>query len=378
MANPNRKMVTLRRIGSITPIENADRIEVAHIGGWQVVVGKGEFCEGQIVLFFEIDTFLPTGDWFGDGNKDVSPYAFLAERGVKTMVIDGSEIVGHVLKTARLRGVYSQGLIVDPQTILGVSDEEIERLYAEHADMTDVCGVWEYYKPLPPGQMGIVGRYDQFVAPRTDAERVQNVSQEVFNLIKQSDYYASVKVDGTSMTLVYDSRVGKVRLFSHNNELDCEVGIGKVSFDAAKAQGIAAFCEEHPDTTVQYELCGPKIQQDRLHLGRYRCFVFSVFDIAKRRYVSPYGFDVLAANAVPLLDVNLDEFDIVDDLIGYVDGIRGNVTKDALDEGIVFHIIGRGRFSEEDWKQAGFSIKNELGSQMQMKVISNKYLLKDK
>ena len=44
----------------------------------------------------------------------------------------------------------------------------------------------------------------------------------------------------------------------------------------------------------------------------------------------------------------------------------------------MFHIVGRGRFSEEDWKQVGFYIENELGSQMQMKVISNKYLLKDK
>ena len=37
-----RKLVTKRIIDSISPIENADAIETAHVGGWQVVVKKGE------------------------------------------------------------------------------------------------------------------------------------------------------------------------------------------------------------------------------------------------------------------------------------------------------------------------------------------------
>ena len=36
-----RKMVTIREIVDISPIDNADKIEVATVSGWKVVVSKG-------------------------------------------------------------------------------------------------------------------------------------------------------------------------------------------------------------------------------------------------------------------------------------------------------------------------------------------------
>lgn len=42
-----RKMVTYREIDRLSPIAGADAIELAHIGGWQVVVKKGEFEVGD-------------------------------------------------------------------------------------------------------------------------------------------------------------------------------------------------------------------------------------------------------------------------------------------------------------------------------------------
>ena len=370
MANPNRKMATLRKISSITPIEGADRIELAHLGGWQVVIEKGSFHEGDIVLYFEIDTFLPTERGLTPGAP--SPYAFLAERSTKTMVIDGEEVVGHVLKTIRLRKVYSQGLILDPHTLFDIPDEVLEDLFEQKADMTEACGVCEYYRPLEPGQVGIIGRYDAAIAPRTDAERIQNIDEDIFDLIKKSNYFVSLKVDGTSMTMLFDPRKNAIRVFSHNNELDTAVGMGKTSFDAADEAGLVTYCNAHPAITVQYELCGPKIQSDRLALGKHRIFVFSMYDMSNQCYLDPYeelaDVPTLKDYLTPKLDIDLSEFDTTTSLIDYIDGFKGHVTKNRLDEGIVVHIL------DTDDRDKLF---DALGSQMQMKVINNKYLLKE-
>ena len=36
-----RRLVTLRTVSALTPIEGADRIELATVDGWQCVVKKG-------------------------------------------------------------------------------------------------------------------------------------------------------------------------------------------------------------------------------------------------------------------------------------------------------------------------------------------------
>ena len=81
-----RKLVSINTIDAITPIEGADKIELAHIGGWNVVIGKGEFEVGQKVFYFEIDSMLPLSD---------SRFSFLEIRGKKMQ--DG--ILYHKLKT---------------------------------------------------------------------------------------------------------------------------------------------------------------------------------------------------------------------------------------------------------------------------------------
>ncbi len=47
-----RKLAKIVSIDAILPIENADAIEVAKIGGWNVVVKKGEFTPLQKAVYF--------------------------------------------------------------------------------------------------------------------------------------------------------------------------------------------------------------------------------------------------------------------------------------------------------------------------------------
>ena len=93
-----RKLVTIREVNSITPIKDADRIEIATVGGWDVVVKKGDVSVGEKVLYFEIDSFLPVREEF----------EFLRKSSFKKM---GNK-EGFRLKTIKLRKQLSQGLIL--------------------------------------------------------------------------------------------------------------------------------------------------------------------------------------------------------------------------------------------------------------------------
>ena len=60
-----RKLATIRTISELRPIEGADKIELAIVDGWQVVVAKDvEHMVGDKVVYCEIDSFLPIRDEF--------------------------------------------------------------------------------------------------------------------------------------------------------------------------------------------------------------------------------------------------------------------------------------------------------------------------
>ena len=94
-----RSLASVQEIGKIEPIENADRIELAHVLGWQCVVPKGEYRVGDKVIFFEPDSFLP-----------IKPeYEFLRPSSYKKTDHMGE---GFLISSRHLRGQLSQGLIM--------------------------------------------------------------------------------------------------------------------------------------------------------------------------------------------------------------------------------------------------------------------------
>lgn len=93
-----RTLASIQVVSQINPHPNADAIELATVRGWQVVVKKGEFQPGDTVIYLEIDSWVPT---------EIAPFLSKGQppreyRGVK----------GERLRTVRLRGEISQGLIL--------------------------------------------------------------------------------------------------------------------------------------------------------------------------------------------------------------------------------------------------------------------------
>lgn len=190
-----RKLVTIRTINELNPIPNADAIEVATVGGWKLVVKKGEFKVGDLCVYFEIDSFLP------DGNP---AWQFLVDKSSREF--NGRK--GHKLRTIKLRGQTSQGLalplralptvqyaINDPCDTIAVfgnmsSDERIESAALLHQlengedmfalNLTALLGVEKYEPPLAPELAGQAeGLFPSFI-PKTDEERAQNIVPSIF------------------------------------------------------------------------------------------------------------------------------------------------------------------------------------------------------
>ena len=127
-----RKLATIRKIDALTPIEGADAIEAATIGGWKVVVKKGEFTVGDMAVYCEIDSWIPT---------ELAPFL---SKGKEPRVYEG--IRGERLRTVKLRGVYSECLIIPAHYAKG-------RLTMGNPDLKegqDMMQALEIYKWEPP------------------------------------------------------------------------------------------------------------------------------------------------------------------------------------------------------------------------------------
>lgn len=113
-----RKLASIQKISSLQPIPNADNIEIATVLGWQCVVKKGEFKVGESVVYFEVDSILP----------EKPDFEFLRPRKFR-------------IKTIKLRGVVSQGLIM-PLSVLP-ANFKFRGVFVGQ-DVTDVIGVIKY------------------------------------------------------------------------------------------------------------------------------------------------------------------------------------------------------------------------------------------
>lgn len=112
-----RMLAHVEQIVDIQPIPDADKIEVATVLGWKVVIAKSDnFKIGDKVVYIEIDSKVP----------ERPEFEFLRDRKFR-------------VRTIRLRGQYSQGLIL-PLSILSGTNYDVG------ADVTKELGI-TYYIP---------------------------------------------------------------------------------------------------------------------------------------------------------------------------------------------------------------------------------------
>jgi len=188
-----RKLATIQQISEINLIPNADRIEVASVLGWKVVVEKGQFKVGDLCVYCEIDSILP----------EKPEYEFLRSKHFR-------------IKTQKLRGQVSQGICFPINTLFGKINKSIVDLEIGE-EVTDALEIKKHMPNIPACLTGLVkGAFPEVVCQKTDETRVQ-VLQDVITRYKGTKCYATEKLDGSSATYYFNK--GEFGVCSRNLEL---------------------------------------------------------------------------------------------------------------------------------------------------------------
>ena len=340
-----RKLASIQKIKEILPIEGADAIELAIVNGWKVVVAKNVGHKiGDYVIYCEIDSFLPIKEEF----------EFLRKSSYKKMS-DGSE--GFRLKTIKLRGQVSQGLIIPMNILMGYKNFIVE--FEEGSDVSEILGIIKYEPPVPAELSGIAkGLFPSFI-PKTDEERIQNLSEEIpkWNNEYSDGFYVTEKLDGSSATFYYKD--GEFGACSRNLELlETE---GNTFWKVARIMDLENKMKSLGyNVSLQGELIGEGIQGNPYKIRGQKVFFFNVFNIDKYEYASSEKFTntikELGLEAVPIIETNFSIPSNIDEIIQYADS--KSVLNPQFDrEGVVIRSLDR---------------------KISFKVISNKFLLNEK
>ena len=303
-----RELCYAVKVTNITPIDGADRVELAHVNGWQVMVKKGEYKIGDLAVYFEIDSKLP----------ETEPFEFMSK--YKYRVKTQKFIKGSVL---------SQGLIMTPAELglkdvkegdfltdkLGVTyyeaednirkadnkklaelkaDKFMEKWAKEHKFLFRFAFIreWRRKKFLKKyfAKQKKTGDWPFWVM-KTDEERVQNLPALFINNHKQ--YWVTEKIDGTSTTFTMAQAPKKKRhaiicsrnvVFNtpekekQNYYKDTDGNVYVEMFEKYDINKVLNYIlDEHPDyefITIQGETYGGTIQK-RKYCEDHRFAVFN-------------------------------------------------------------------------------------------------------
>jgi RNA ligase (TIGR02306 family) len=317
-----RKLASVQRIREIRPIEGADAIELAIINSWQVVVAKNVGHKvDDFVVYCEIDSFLPIREEF----------EFLRKTSYKKM----GDQEGFRLKTIKLRGQVSQGLVV-PIHVLPLLE-----MVHEGQDVTEMLGIVKYEPPVPAQLAGQAKGYFPSFLRKTDEERCQNLTREyeTWKLSSEHQFYVSEKLDGSSSTFYV--RDGEFGVCSRNLELAdpgefipgmimCEDGVERPKqentfWKAAREMDIKnKLLSLDRNICVQGELIGEGIQGNPYKIKGHTVRFYNAFDIDKQERLGFHDFVVLIESlgfeTVPILEREFLLPETIEDLLKQAEG----------------------------------------------------------
>ena len=340
----DRKLATIRVISQLKPIKGADLIEVAVIDGWEVVIKKGEFNIGDLCVYFEIDSWIPT---------ELAPFL---SKGKEPRVYRG--VKGERLKTIKLKGQISQGLALPYNQLFNESIAEL------NDDVTELLNILKW-EPETPAQLAgkLEGNFPSYI-PKTDQERIQNYIRNM--PIAVNKWEVTEKLDGSSMTVYRARDIAKMYgghrmgVCSRNYELKLEDTTNAFVNTALKLQLFDKLHAYNLNVALQGELIGPGIQKNPYGLSELEYYIYDIFDIDKQRYYLPAErqslCESLGLKHVPVFaNYETDSRTTVSELLTFAEG-QSNLNPRTQREGLVFKNV----------------INNES-----FKAISNTWLLKN-
>lgn len=328
-----RKLASVQVIKDLKPIEGKDRIMLAEIEGWHVIVGKNDFNIGDKCVYIEIDSVL-------DPDNPVFEQARKRSNRVKTM---------------KLAGVYSEG-IAYPLSAFNMKPEN----WNEGDDVTQKLRITKYdeYAGEEPVKVSRKPKYNWFqriwyhifgfpqrkkggfttLVSKTDETRIQNIPEVLQN---KEPVCVSQKVDGSScsMTMEHTFFGHKFNVYSRN------LNVGRDNSNYWKAADMYDM-ENRMElmmndmgvkwVAVQGEVAGPGIQKNPEGLKDIDFFVFNIITpngrLGNKEMVevcSKYGL-----TNVPMISYDYILPDTVDEMLAYATG-PSLINPNVLREGVV-------------------------------------------
>ena len=380
-----RQLAYVVTINNILPIEGADRVEQAVVGGWHIMTRKGQFEPGDSAIYFEIDSKVP----------ETEPFKFLESKHYKvktqkyfkgTVISQGllmsAEDFGWEVQIEPLGGVRTEVIIDDEHKAHYPNDESrflTEKLgvkYAVDEDNIRKAASADKYKKMAQRNGKLFshqpfrwlmkrtwGKKILFIffgkkkdkrgwpawVSKTDEERIQNMP---WILKDKNEWIATEKIDGTSTTFTIKRGKG----FKKNDFYVCSRNVvfdkpdkkcfyeSNVYTEMAEKyhieEKLTKLLNEYPEAewiTIQGETYGNKIQKRDYSIKEHNFMAFNFImsntgrwntvDMSKK--LLEYGIP-----SVPIVDEHFILPDTVEELLNYATG--ESIIDGKMREGIVF------------------------------------------
>lgn len=315
-----RKMASIQRVAEVKPIIDADRISAYRVGGWWVVDSVRKYAVGDLVVYCEVDSWIP---------HERAPFL---SKGKEPREYEG--VLGERLRTVKLRGQVSQGLFLPMSALTNYGAD-----LPEGTDVSDELGIVKWEAPIPAQLAGeVIGVFPSFI-PKTDQERIQNLTEEFAQWQTEViDWEVTEKMDGSSMTVFVMHSTSESGVCSRNlwlreseNNTYWKVATREKLIDKIMSTGRSL--------ALQGELCGEGIQGNPYKLKGQDFFLYDIFDIDNQRYFTPFErrelCQFLGVRQVPLVDSHRSLTNTsVEEVLADADG--NSVFAEAIREGFVY------------------------------------------
>ena len=258
-----RKLASVQKITSITPLETKNKVQKATLLGWNVLVEANKYNEGEKVIYFEADALLPAKkNW----TKGIKP---------KNLIIKSSK---------QYKNVF-HGAIMKLDTLLKVENFNLKlEDLNEGFDLTEIMEITKYEQDPEIALKEQEKKFPSDIIEKSDEIRLQS-NPKYLEMFEGKEFYSTLKYDGSSGTFLIHPETKKFMVCSRNQNIDINEK-KNIYWDVANKYDIKTKLEKFEGKyAIQGEIYGPKINKNRLEQKDINIAIFTIKNIKDNYYV---------------------------------------------------------------------------------------------
>ena len=258
-----RKLASVQKITSITPLETKNKVQKATLLGWNVLVEANKYNEGEKVIYFEADALLPAKkNW----TKGIKP---------KNLIIKSSK---------QYKNVF-HGAIMKLDTLLKVENFNLKlEDLNEGFDLTEIMEITKYEQDPEIALKEQEKKFPSDIIEKSDEIRLQS-NPKYLEMLEGKEFYSTLKYDGSSGTFLIHPETKKFMVCSRNQNIDINEK-KNIYWDVANKYDIKTKLEKFEGKyAIQGEIYGPKINKNRLEQKDINIAIFTIKNIKDNYYV---------------------------------------------------------------------------------------------